>query len=408
MHGKTETSILTFEMVIIREAMMIKQLKFVFAAGFLAGLFGASGVANATTCANALIAFNGCSGVASCEANIMGAHPECFSSGANTATAAKNVQATSLEQMLAISSNVSARFAGASAPPGVVAETGERKGLAAGNSGGKWNVWGSVAEANSKYDRGTYNLSSFAFDVAGDARVNKYDTKVQNIVLGGDYQWTPNVAVGLSVAFDDGSGTALSYKNVADAAKSTKTSGYSYAPYLGWQIDKDWALDATVGWGNGKSTTTSDATVTNDSKRFFYGTNVIYTRWLGNLQVSGKGSYLFGQEKSGDAKNNGTTMANTKATNEVGQFRVGGQAAYWMNGVMPYFGLAYASDQRSTTASAAQQFASQMGKNAWVWSLGANFISLKNAMTGGIGYEQETGRSNSKNSKLMANINVRF
>jgi hypothetical protein len=40
--------------------------------------------------------------------------------------------------------------------------------------------------------------------------------------------------------------------------------------------------------------------------------------------------------------------------------------------------------------------------------LGANFISIKNAMTGGIGYEQETSRSRSKNNKLMANINVRF
>ena len=79
-----------------------------------------------------------------------------------------------------------------------------------------------------------------------------------------------------------------------------------------------------------------------------------------------------------------------------------------MNGVMPYVGLAYVSDDRSTTATANQQYATQMGKDAWVWSLGANFISIKNAMTGGIGYEQETGRDRSKNSKLMANINVRF
>jgi hypothetical protein len=79
-----------------------------------------------------------------------------------------------------------------------------------------------------------------------------------------------------------------------------------------------------------------------------------------------------------------------------------------MNGVMPYFGLAYVADSRSSSASAAQQNATAMGKNAFVWSLGANFISLKNAMTGGIGYEQESGRSRSKINKLMANINFRF
>ncbi|WP_084207505.1 autotransporter outer membrane beta-barrel domain-containing protein [Sulfuritalea hydrogenivorans] len=379
---------------------MIKQLRYVLATGMAAGFFGASGMANATTCPSAIASFNACAGSASCEALITGSHPECFGSSANTAAGAKSIQATSLEQMLAISSNVSNRGATLTAPPGVVSDSGERKGLAAGNPAGKWNVWASVAEADAKYDRGTYNFN-------GADRTNKFDNRIDNFVLGGDYQYAPNLAIGLSLAFDHGRGSAASYTLAApDASKSVSTSGYTYAPYLGWQINKDWALDATIGWGNGKSTV--DSTVKTDTKRFFYGTNIGYTRWSGNWQLTGKGSYLFGQEKGADTTNNGATLANTKVTNEVGQFRIAGQAAYWMNGVMPYFGLAYVADDRSSTATAAQQDATAMGKSAFVWSLGANFISIKNAMTGGIGYEQETGRSRAKNNKLMANINVRF
>lgn len=391
---------------------MIKQLRFMFSASFFVALCGVSGVASATTCPSAISSYNSCSGspaqIASCQEQIRGFHPECFGASSNTAAGTKAVQATSLEQILAISASVNNRTTTLSGPPGV-ADSGDRKGLAAGNASGKWNVWASVAESTNKYDRGAFNFSSFAGsgDVAADVRTNKFDNRIDNIVLGGDFQSAPNLAFGLSAAFDRGTGSASSYKNVADASKSLSSSGYSFAPYLGWQINKDWALDAAIGWGKGKNTVAS--TVKTDSKRFFYGTNVNYTKWQGNWQLTGKGGYLFGQEKSDDSKDSALgVLANTKVTNEVGQFRLSGQVAYWMNGVMPYFGLAYASDQRSTNASTQQQYSTEMGKSAWVWSLGANFISIKNAMTGGIGYEQETGRSRSKNNKLAANINVRF
>ncbi len=381
---------------------MIKQIRFVFAVGVLA----ASGSASATDCPTAVSSYDSYISLLqfSNAELVKAAHPECFGgSSLNTAAAAQAIQSTTIEQMLVISSSVSARFAPVGAPPGRTADSGERKGIAAGNPAGKWNVWGSVAESEFKFDRGTYDLGG----VVAGARTNRFDNRIQNVVIGADYQWAPDFALGLSGAFDNGRGSAASYTLAApDAAKPVSTNGYSIAPYFGWQINKSWALDAAIGWGNGESTASGN--IKTDSRRFFYGTNLTYSNWYGNWQVSGKGGYLFGQEKADDSVVGGVTKAGTKITNEVGQFRIGGQAAYWMNGVMPYFGLAYAADNRSSTASAAQQDATAMGKNAWVWSLGANFISIKNAMTGGIGYEQETGRSRSKNNKLMANINVRF
>jgi hypothetical protein len=40
--------------------------------------------------------------------------------------------------------------------------------------------------------------------------------------------------------------------------------------------------------------------------------------------------------------------------------------------------------------------------------LGVSIFSLKNGVTGGVAYNQETGRNSQKNSNLVANINVRF
>jgi len=381
---------------------MIKQIKFVFAVGVLV----ASGVASATDCPTAVSSYDSYISLLqfSNAELVKAAHPECFGgSNSNTAAATQAIQSTAIEQMLVISSGVGARFAPVGAPPGRTADSGERKGLSAGSAGGKWNVWGSVAQSEFKFDRGTYDLGG----VVAGARTNKFDNRIQNVVIGADYQLKPDLALGLSGAFDNGRGSSASYTLAApDAAKSVSTNGYGIAPYLGWQINKNLALDASIGWGNGESTASGN--IKTDSRRFFYGANLTYSNWYGNWQVSGKGGYLFGQEKAGDSVVAGVSKAGTKITNEVGQFRIGGQAAYWMNGVMPYLGLAYAVDNRSSTASAAQQDATAMGKSALVWSLGANFISLKDAMTGGIGFEQETGRSRSKNNKLMANINVRF
>ena len=49
-----------------------------------------------------------------------------------------------------------------------------------------------------------------------------------------------------------------------------------------------------------------------------------------------------------------------------------------------------------------------LGKNAWTWTLGVSLISVKSNLTGGIVYNQESGRSHSKHDNLMANINYRF
>ncbi len=293
----------------------------------------------------------------------------------DSAAATQLVSVTSLRQMLTISNALSARTMTRTGP-GITADAGQRFGMAAGGEADKWNVWSSLSGDRNTYDNGT----------------SRFGASATNWVLGGDYALAPTVNLGLSVAADavDGSG------GLRVAQGTYTSSGYTIAPYIGWQFSKDWSLDGTLGWGEGDYT--SGGVIANQ-KRVFYGANLNYAQWYGNWQLSGKGSYLYGEEKY-DA-----TGISTSTKNKVDQWRIGGQAGYWMDGLMPYAGLAYSNDSRSNPGAGQPD---DLGKSAWLWTLGLNFISIKNSATGGIVYSSESGRSHSKSQNLMANINLRF
>lgn len=362
---------------------MIRQLRYMAGAGLAAGLLAASGMASASPCASVLESFSLCSGSASCEASLTSQYPECFAGGTTTSTT--QINATTFAQAGAISQAISARLR--QAGPGPVAAADLQSGLAAGGAQ-PWNVWASHSGNNSRirYTNG--------------AITTRTDSNVDATIVGGDYTWSPKLALGVSLGFDRGNGSG---QTGIGAPNNTGTNGYTIAPYLGYQIDKVWALDASAGWGEGEF---ASGGIRADAKRWFATGNLSYNRWIGNWQYTGKLSYLHGEEKYGDSKNNGATVAGTASKNAVDQARIGVQAGYWMNGFMPYAGLLYVSDLRRT--SSIRVAVDPLGRRAWVLSIGVNFFSLSSKISGGIGYEQEQGRTNSKNETLMANVNFRF
>ena len=120
--------------------------------------------------------------------------------------------------------------------------------------------------------------------------------------------------------------------------------------------------------------------------------------------MSGKAGLLWAQEKSSDIRNNGAVVASTATTARLGQLRAGVEAGYWYgNGIQPYVGLLYSTDMlRSAQGNA------PWDRDAFLLTLGVNFFSLKDKITGGIVYSNETGRQHTRNSTLMGNLNVRF
>jgi hypothetical protein len=312
-------------------------------------------------------------------------HPECF--GASQQTATVSIGTSSFLQVGAISNALANRFL-ASPPPKVAALS---SGVAAAAPGKAWNVWGNLTNGTTKQD--------FFRPLAGSNI--KIDTDALTTVIGGDYALSPTMAAGVSASLDRSSGD--SYSSGAKTRQSSTNKGYLIAPYIGLALSKALALDASLGYGQGKLSQTGN--VSADADRWFAGANLNYSQWMGNTQLSGRLSYMHGEEKYANAVINGASLANTGATNKIDRWQIGGQAAWWMNGVMPYVGLAYLTDSRKTSLAGARD---PIGKDAWQWSLGVNFLSVASGVTGGIAWQQETSRDNQKQYQLVANIGLRF
>jgi hypothetical protein len=316
-------------------------------------------------------------------------NPECFAGSATNGQI--EITLTSFAQANAISRALSTRFL-ENGPGGLAVS--DRKGMAAGSAAKAWNVWGNATDNDT---RQTYDVLT-----VGTSKTINNSADVLNAIVGADYALSQTLVIGLSGAFDRGSGSG---RNSVGSQNDLSSHGYQIAPYLGLQLSKDLALDASAGFGTGKLT--MGGSVTAESDRWFAGANLSYSHWMGNIQLLGRLGYLHGEEQYSDSKIGGATVTRTAATNKVEQVRAGVQAGYWMNGVMPYVGLSYSNDLRRTTTLTAADY-DPIGKAAWVWTVGVSFLSLASDLTGGISYSQEEDRTHQKNNTLIANIGVRF
>jgi hypothetical protein len=314
-------------------------------------------------------------------------YPQCFS--ASTAAAQAQMSGTSLQQVGVTSSVISARLNGGPAGGASKSASLPQSGMAAGSTPEKWNAWVSAAQNDTRqnYTQGTNAISS--------------STDIRNVVIGGDYMVTSAVAWGASLAIDSGDNSGTTN---GGAALTSDSQGYSLAPYVGWQINQDWTLDASAGLGRGKLTATNSET---KSRRLFVGGNLNFNRWAGDWQYTGKLGLMHAEEKSDDIRNAGAAIANTATTNKMNRLQAGAQIGYWTSGgAMPYAAVTLLSDSRSTTNNGGAS--DPIGKTAAQWALGVNFFSLNSGVTGGVSYMAESSRSNQKNNALMGNLNFRF
>ena len=369
--------------------------KGIIRAGLIAGLGAVSASAWATPCDSALSSYESyvSIGDSSNAAYVVSNHPECFAGSPSRSMMMINATSFVLFyrtlQVLALRRMFLSTFA-----PYMVGDSGER-GMAAGGTAGKWNFWSNLDRNDT---RQTY--------MAANGFRTKNESDVTTVVFGGDYALSKALTLGVSAAYDDGAGGG-SNRSPGSTPNGIQTDGYVIAPYLGWQFARDWSLDASAGFGHGRLETTSNTDVS--GSRWFAAANLNYSRWVGNWQLTGQASLMRGVEDYNDIRNSatGVKFVGTDARNTLDQFRLSAQAGYWLNGVMPYVSLAYTDDVgRKTTQFGVS--GNPVGRDAFVLGAGLNFYSVKDGVTGGVGYRQEFGRNNQTNYSLMANINLRF
>lgn len=316
---------------------------------------------------------------ASCTGN-----PGGVAGSTSASSASQQVQAVVAQQVSAVSNAIGARMLSNASRGGPSKRAAaDSTGLAAGGETDRWNAWASLGQ----------NASDYSPSDTAKKRV----VAITNTIVGADYQLSPSMIVGLSAAFDRGSGS------VTASATGISTEGYAFAPYLGVQLGQNMAFDLSAGFGKGEARQAGGHKA--ESDREFYAANLGYAQWIGNLQIQGKAGYLISHEKYGNSTTNGVTNANTASKNQVEQLNLGAEVGYWMNGgIMPYLGLGYTQDTRMKTAVTNNDW----DKNAFTLKAGVNFFSLSNKVTGGISYTDEIGRRSAKNATLMGNINFRF
>jgi Autotransporter beta-domain len=265
-------------------------------------------------------------------------------------------------------------------------ETGQA--AAAGST--RWNAWGALGQ----------NQIGYSFQpLRSSGKIN--------LAMGGvDYTFGNNVILGVAYT-GDRTRVDTQFNN-----GSLGGNGYSVAPYIAVPFGRNWVFDASIGWGRNKISQVDNGTAgfsltgnTTDA-RFFSSLAVSYAAQVGKLLWTGKGAYLFSEDKlSQFTQSNNVLVPST--TTRVAQLRLGGQLAYDAGGIVPFAGLTYIYDTQAPTQPVFGGFTPANDRDAWQVALGVNFYS-RGPLSGGVQYSQDTSRKEVKNNLLMANIAYRF
>jgi hypothetical protein len=266
----------------------------------------------------------------------------------------------------------------------------DQTGQAAAAGAPKWNAWASLGQNNVAY---TFQPARTGGRV--------------NLVMGGlDYTFNNSVILGVAYT-DDRTRVGTDFNS-----GTLSGNGYSIAPYLAVPFGRNWVFDASLGWGRNKLSQIDNsgaAPVTGNTadNRFFSSLAVSYAAQIGKLQWTGKGMYLYSEDKVAQftQSNNAVVLG---STTRVTQVRLGGQLTYDAGGgVAPYGGLTYIRDVQSPTQPPAAGLTPANDRDAWQIAAGVMFYS-KGALSGSVQYTQDFSRKEVRNNLLMGNVAYKF
>ena len=279
---------------------------------------------------------------------------------------------------------------GATAAAGVTRTAlGGQTGQAAAAGAPRWNVWAAYSYVDVGYKFQPLQSGGHS-----------------DLVLGGiDYMISNNLIAGVAVT-DERTRIDTTYNG-----GKISGNGNTVAPYLGWRINREWTLDASMGFGDTKLSTTDNSipggiTGSNKVSRTMGTLGLAYNQAMGRWLLTGKGSLLTVENRfsaftlSNNTFVDGSTVRTTQA-------RLGGQAAYNAGNIVPFVGLTYIYDLEHANQAAIGGQSAANDRDGWQVRVGLNIRSA-GALYGGIVLSSEVGRSQVKNDQLLVNVGVRF
>ena len=266
-------------------------------------------------------------------------------------------------------------------------------GLSAGEGGPSYGVWAS------------YSYSDFENDFSATL----LDGHRHNVLFGADMTPRDNMVLGLAGGYEFAS------IDTDFNGGDQDTDGFTIAPYFGLVLSDNWNVSASVGYSSldtdqfrtdpllGTRVTSSP-----DSDRWFGTLNLNgYTTWNDWL-FSGRIGMLQARniQESFD-ESDGTEVG--RFTTELGQWNVGGEAAYGWGDFEPFARVSYERDysqSRLTLIGTGPQPSND--DDNFLFGLGLRYFSSDNGLSGNIEWYKRLGREDYDEDTFSATVRWDF
>ncbi len=266
-------------------------------------------------------------------------------------------------------------------------------GMSAGEGGPAYGVWAS------------YSYSDFDNDFVATL----LDGYRHNVLFGADMTPRDNMVLGVAVGYE--SASIDTDFNGGDL----DTDGFTVAPYFGLVLSDNWNVSASVGY----SSLNTDQFRTDP----LLGTRITSSpdsdRWFGTLNVNGYttwNDWLFsGRIGMLQARNiqesfdesDGTAVG--KLTTELGQWNVGGEAAYGWGDFEPFARVSYERDYSLSRLSLIGTGPQPSNDNDnFLFGLGLRYFSSDNGLSGNIEWYKRLGREDYDEDTFSATVRWEF
>ncbi len=233
-----------------------------------------------------------------------------------------------------------------------------------------------------------------------------FDSSRYNFLVGGDFSPREGLVMGLALGYE-----TQDVDTFFNAGKQDM-DGYTVVPYVAASVGDHSSLDFAFGYSdiNTKQFRVTGGTLISssvDSERYFVNGNLTHTRAYGLWNVSGQLGALWAKDvQKAFAESNGTV--NTARSFKVGQWRIGGEAAYTWGVFEPYARATFQYDFTSTKITFAPGVASpKFDQTDVLAGFGVRYFA-DNGISGSLEYNTVLGRENYSEDTLQFLIRAEF
>lgn len=231
----------------------------------------------------------------------------------------------------------------------------------------------------------------------------KYDG-TRNMFMGGlDFSPNDDTVIGVAFGYEKADIDTDFNGGAADS------DGYTIAPYLGMVINDTWNFDISAGYSNldtdqYRIQTGTRITSDVDTSRWFFSGNLNGFTQRGNWLLTGRIGAMYATSKD-DEFTESNSLTTVGRTHKLGQFNLGGEAAYQMGDMEPFIGATYSYDMTATELDLLGSPQPSNDRTDFLLTGGLRFFS-KTGMSGAVELSKRLGREDY--SETTVNLNLRW